>query len=135
MKLITGGAYQGKLAYAVEMAGLGMDSAEKAAADCENCTIDEMIQKPIALSYHLFISRMMKEEKGQDEIWERTREILGRNPEIIIIVDELGCGVVPVDAFERRYREVTGRICCMLAKEAEEVHRVICGIGTVIKGG
>ena len=32
-------------------------------------------------------------------------------------------------------REKTGRICCRIAKEAGEVHRVVCGLGTVIKHG
>ena len=51
----------------------------------------------------------------------------------IIVCDELGCGVVPMDAFERAWRERTGRIGCELAKQAEAVYRVTCGIGTRIK--
>ena len=38
-----------------------------------------------------------------------------------------------MDTFEREYREQTGRILIELAKEAEEVIRVICGIGQKIK--
>ena len=38
-----------------------------------------------------------------------------------------------MDAFEREYRERTGRILIRLAQEAEEVERVICGIGQRIK--
>ncbi|MCI9019059.1 MAG: cobinamide kinase, partial [Lachnospiraceae bacterium] len=53
--------------------------------------------------------------------------------EAVIVVNELGSGVVPIDAFDRNYRETTGRICCELAKKAREVHRVVCGIGMVIK--
>ena len=36
---------------------------------------------------------------------------------------------------DREYREAVGRLCCSLAREAVEVHRVVCGIGTVIKHG
>ena len=50
-----------------------------------------------------------------------------------MISDEIGNGIVPMDAFEREYREQTGRILIELAKEAEEVIRVICGIGQKIK--
>ena len=39
----------------------------------------------------------------------------------------------PLDAFEREYREQTGRAEILLAKKADEVVRVICGIGQKIK--
>ena len=52
---------------------------------------------------------------------------------IIICSTELGCGIVPIKEFDRNWREVTGRLCCMLAKEAKVVYRVNCGIGMQIK--
>lgn len=58
---------------------------------------------------------------------------LEKNPDSVIISDEVGCGIVPADAFEREYRERTGRILVELARQAEEVVRVICGIGQKIK--
>ena len=51
----------------------------------------------------------------------------------IIISDEVGNGIVPVQAFERDYRERVGRILIQVAKQAEGVERVICGIGQKIK--
>ena len=29
----------------------------------------------------------------------------------VVISNEIGYGIVPMDKFERRYRELTGRIC------------------------
>ena len=52
---------------------------------------------------------------------------------MIIISTEIGYGIVPMDALERKWREKTGRIFCMLAKRADKVTRITCGIGTVIK--
>ena len=52
-----------------------------------------------------------------------------------LVANELGCGIVPMDPFERQFREAFGRLCCRLAQEAKEVHRVICGLGTVIRRG
>ena len=79
--------------------------------------------------------------KAYDEI--KVRVAKGRKAELqafverhgdcIIICDEIGNGIVPVEAFEREYRERTGRILIQLAKKAEEVERVICGIGQKIK--
>ena len=31
-----------------------------------------------------------------------------KNPDIVLVSNELGYGVVPIDAFDRNYRETTG---------------------------
>lgn len=51
------------------------------------------------------------------------------NPDAFVTADEIGCGIVPMEAFERGYRETDGRICQRIAAYSEEVHRVICGLG------
>ena len=51
----------------------------------------------------------------------------------VILCDEVGGGVVPVDAEERRWREQVGRCLIALAAAAEEVHRVCCGLGMRLK--
>jgi len=56
-----------------------------------------------------------------------------KHRDIVIISDEIGNGIVPVDVLEREYRERTGRILVRLAFGADEVVRVICGIGQKIK--
>ena len=59
--------------------------------------------------------------------------LVEENPDIVLICDEIGCGIVPMDAFERRWREETGRLCCRLAARAERVERVCCGLAQTIK--
>lgn len=54
--------------------------------------------------------------------------------DIIIVCDEVGCGVVPISKFEREYREEVGRVCIAIASQADVVERVYCGIPTRIKG-
>ena len=51
----------------------------------------------------------------------------------VIICDEIGCGLVPIEKNEREHREKIGRCCIRLAQNAEKVVRVYCGIGTYIK--
>ena len=51
----------------------------------------------------------------------------------VVICNEVGSGVVPIDKAERMTREATGRLCVLLAEKAEKVVRVFCGIPTVIK--
>ena len=61
-------------------------------------------------------------------------ELLQKNPEICIVTNELGYGVVPIEPFDRKWREKTGRICTELAAKADSVTRVVCGIGILLKG-
>jgi adenosyl cobinamide kinase/adenosyl cobinamide phosphate guanylyltransferase len=73
------------------------------------------------------------QQNGNPE--EEIIDFLNRNREcsIIIISDEIGNGIVPADAFEREYRERTGRILARLASRADEVVRILCGIEQRIK--
>jgi len=52
----------------------------------------------------------------------------------VVICNEVGSGVIPVDREERLGREAVGRLCVRLALEASAVVRMVCGIPTVIKG-
>lgn len=126
MVLITGGAFQGKLDYALEFTGY----KEEQVIDGEFCEWEELYSAKIINHFHLMIKRMMEKEL---EVRPLVEKLIQLNPNVIVIVNELGCGIIPLDSFDRMYREMTGRICCTLAKGASQVHRVTCGIGTVIK--
>ena len=71
-------------------------------------------------------------ENGKD-VSDLAEKIICKNPDIVLVSQEVGYGVVPVDAFDRKYREAVGRVCTKLAAYSHKVTRVICGIGTVIK--
>ena len=64
---------------------------------------------------------------------EAMQELLEKNPNVVLVSEEVGYGIVPADAFERRYRETVGRICTELAAGSSKVTRVVCGIGMVLK--
>ena len=116
MILITGGAYQGKGAFAGKLA--------------EDAACRETGKRKILEHIHLLIASEMKEGREPYPVLERWME---EYPGIIFTVDELGCGIVPATAFDREWREITGRICCRLAQRAEAVYRVTCGIAVRIK--
>ena len=84
----------------------------------------------IVSSLHKWIRKRIK-EGGRPE--EEISSFVKKNPDCIIICDEIGNGIVPMDPFERVYRERTGRIQVKLAADAEEVERVVCGIAQKIK--
>ena len=52
----------------------------------------------------------------------------------IVVASEVGGGVVPVEPAERAAREAAGRLACLLARRADTVVRVICGLPQILKG-
>ncbi|MBQ3076657.1 MAG: bifunctional adenosylcobinamide kinase/adenosylcobinamide-phosphate guanylyltransferase [Clostridia bacterium] len=52
----------------------------------------------------------------------------------VVVADEVGGGVVPIDPAERAAREAAGQLACLLAERAETVVRLFCGLPTVLKG-
>lgn len=52
----------------------------------------------------------------------------------VVICTEVGCGIVPIDASERAFRERAGRLAVALADRASCVVRIVCGIPQPIKG-
>ena len=124
MKFITGGAYQGKLEYAKKL----YPGAEW--TDGAGCSLQEILSCGAVDHFHLFVRRWLQEGKTPQEL---IRAILDKNRDLIIVCDEIGCGLVPTDAFEREYRESVGRICTQLVEYADEVYRVTCGTGGRIR--
>ena len=124
MDLIIGGAFQGKCDYAKKQ------HPEICWREGRDLGADEIFTASGVLNLHEFIRKEM--QAGQD-LEGFGEELIRRNPNLILTSCEIGYGVVPVDAFDRAYREKTGRICTVLASYSRKVTRVICGIGTVIK--
>lgn len=108
MVLITGGAYQGKLAYA------------KA----------HFPQMELAADFHETVRTLAAEDK---DVLAAVEAMLPRLKDKVVIFPDIFCGVVPTDPFIRRWREDCGRAMALLAKNAEQVIRVFCGIGSRIK--
>lgn len=93
----------------------------------------EPAQTIILNHFHLWVKEALKQGRNPQQEILTFLDANEDKAEIIIISDEIGNGIVPIDAFEREYREQTGRILIELAKRADEVERVICGIKQRIK--
>ena len=138
MKLVIGGVAQGKLDYVLENM---IEKTEKYDVyDCfflkDNACNDKASNMEWPWDFAVDDERILIIDKFHYFI----RAVLEKNlplQEYILkfmqFADEIGNGIVPLDAFEREYREQTGRAEILLAKKADEVVRVICGIGQKIK--
>ena len=89
-------------------------------------------------NYHLTVKKDL--EEGADPlaraeaVSEEAQGRSGQAEELVIWSCEIGCGVVPVSAFDREWREASGRVNCCFAGRADLVVRMVCGAGQVIKG-
>ena len=52
---------------------------------------------------------------------------------VCLITDDISCGIVPLDDKERAWREASGRLLSFLAKRADTVTRVFCGLPLEVK--
>ena len=110
MILVVGGAFQGKQEFARELA------AKK--------------KLQVVNFFHNQIQRLL--EDGED-VRDYIGNLLKKTPDVVIVMDEVGAGVVPVERSDREYQEAIGLAGQLLAREAGEVYRVMCGIGMRIK--
>ena len=126
MRLVIGGYAQGKFSYVMERYGI-----QEAVVLDGTMKMTMMTQKNVVINhFHKWVKGCLEKGRNPDLMLE---EFLENNPNCIIISDEVGNGIVPMEPFEREYRERLGRCLIELAKKAESVERVICGIGQKIK--
>jgi adenosyl cobinamide kinase/adenosyl cobinamide phosphate guanylyltransferase len=126
MILIFGGIYQGKLSYAQEKFQLS-DS------DIYRCSEDEVsvpINKRAVYEFDKWILAMIRHDVDVSSNIKRFMEL---NPDAVVICNDISCGVVPVDALQRKWREDTGRALVTLSRASIEVYRLFCGIPMRVK--
>lgn len=150
MKLYIGGYAQGKLNYVLqksreEKEGQGGSQLDKfTIVDGEKIVEDilEQLERKeigdglvIINHLHMYIRRQLAlhPDWGLEEMEEKIEQLCLYYPNCTIICDEVGSGIVPIDAFERKYREMVGRVCCVLAQKAKSVERIHCGLGLRLK--
>ena len=105
MILVIGGAFQGKRDFVKNTFG----------------------EAEIFENFHLKVRECMKNNGDVSELTAKAAEY------DIVISDEVGSGIIPLDKFDRDWRESVGRELCKIAAKADEVWRVNCGIGQRIK--
>lgn len=149
MEVYFGGAFQGKLEYVLEKKGC------LKVADGACCSLKDIKEAQVLNHLHLYIKRLMNKEGAaynttvydtimddaiaDDTIAEITpvaeiiNDIYEANPDIILICDEVGGGIVPLKKEDRIYREAVGRALCCAVKKSDRVERVMCGIGQCLK--
>lgn len=145
MIFITGGAWQGKTAFAetlaaalitpepgkrVSCAGSKTESPPLPVACGRKDPFETALERPVISGFHCFVRRLLREERDINAFIAAIGE---KNPNVVITADELGCGIVPTDPEERAWREAAGRAAEKLAADSEAVYRMTCGIAVRLK--
>ena len=124
MKLIIGGAYQGKRDFAKAAFHL-------TDANIFTCVGEEIdFSAPCIDKIEEFTLACVKAGKDPVELFRET-ESLWKNA--VLICQDIFCGVVPIDATMGKGRQGTGRLCQYLTKHADSVSRSFCGLGQKLK--
>ena len=117
MVLVVGGAGQGKRNYAVNVLRFTDEEIADAVLD----------ERPVLIHLERLVQKWLQEGKDPAQFFPKLLE------KQAILCEEIGCGIVPADAFQRRWREETGLLCQLLAQQAEHVVQMLCSIARVIK--
>lgn len=124
MTLIIGGAYQGKREYAKVTFGLEDDrifTCTGTDIDFSAHCIDKIEEFTLACV-----------QAGLDPLTQ-FRQNRAAWDNSVLICQDIFCGVVPMDATLRQWRQVTGQLCQYLTANAHQVIRVFCGLEQRLK--
>ena len=126
MHLILGGRYMGKRAYAESLYG-----PFKSVCDLEHDAPETIGGAEAVLNLQAGVRTLLLRCEDAQEFFAAR---LGSLQNSVLMGDEVGGGVVPLDAFERRWRDEVGLLYQRLAREADKVDRVWAGLATRLKG-
>ena len=124
MKLIIGGAHQGKLEHAKNKYNIREDEVFV----CTGAEID--FSKTCIYGIEEFVYACI--QQGVDA-GSYIRKHESEWADSVLICQDIFCGVVPLGADMREWRQVTGQLCKYLAGKAETVSRIFCGLEQELK--
>ena len=116
MDLVIGGAFQGKLAYALETYGL-----------TESDVCDLAVCDP-ASGYRCY--RHLESLSRREPDAERYLPLFEN---AVVIARQVNGGIVPMDGEERAWRERYGLLLQKFARNAAHVTRIFCGLSEELK--
>lgn len=155
MILYTGGKYQGKLLCALkdnnytdsdvcdfgklevineESDGVMTKSSDNISAiKLKDQIVLEISKKPVWINVEELIRKMAFAGYNQDNIENTIIDVVHSEQPEVVIISEVGGGVIPMKKEENVFREASGRVTVDVAKLADKVKRVVCGLTMDIK--
>ena len=125
MNFIIGGAYQGKL-------NCARNTFAVRDSEIFTCTEENGIEFGARCIYKIeeFTLWCVRNGKDATEIFKENRN---KGADSVLICQDIFCGVIPLGADMRAWRDMTGRLCAYLSEEATSVTRMFCGLEQRLK--
>jgi adenosylcobinamide kinase/adenosylcobinamide-phosphate guanylyltransferase len=114
-----------KLQYAKQLYGEGLT-----VCDLKCCNINEALSADIIINIQEAVKSMLLLGESPSDYFKVN---IDKFKDKILIGNEIGCDIVPIDAFEREWRDETGWVYQFLGSNAKRVDRVWAGIGQILK--
>ena len=99
--------------------------------DGQTASYTDVMNAEAVTNYHLLIQRLLNDGKSPEDF---TNRFISENFTALVIMNEVGAGIVPIQREERVWREKCGICSRIIAEKSDSVIRVICGIPQVLKG-
>ncbi|MDO5734741.1 MAG: bifunctional adenosylcobinamide kinase/adenosylcobinamide-phosphate guanylyltransferase [Eubacteriales bacterium] len=129
---VFGGSHQGKWSYVKN----NLVKEKTLYLDGHDAEIDlewpEAVESIAFNAFHHWVKRVLAVEREPQPIIAKLIQA-SKGRELIIICDDLSCGLVSASPLDRRYRAVLGKSMQYLSAEADRVIRLLAGIEIILK--
>ena len=125
MHLIIGGAFQGKTDWAKAQFSLEGGQIFECSEEADAC-----LSAPCVTHLERFALYCLRQGLEPAEVLEQRAEAWKNS---VLICDDISCGVVPLEAETRAWREACGRMLKALSRRADTVTRIFCGLPQRLK--
>lgn len=69
----------------------------------------------------------------EDEISAEIDKLLTSGKDIVMVINEVGCGIIPNDKLSRKFADLSGQVAQQVARHADEVHFCSAGLSLRMK--
>ncbi|MBM7698904.1 bifunctional adenosylcobinamide kinase/adenosylcobinamide-phosphate guanylyltransferase [Kurthia huakuii] len=128
MHIVIGGAFNGKRAYVKQLIDAVWYEQQ----------LPESVQGNIVIAglEGLLRAHLEEEEEQVAAIFaEKLRDLNAQSDELIVILTDMGRGVVPLEKEQRQLRDTCGRLYQLLFNEATTITRIWYGLPEILKKG
>ncbi|MBO0589563.1 bifunctional adenosylcobinamide kinase/adenosylcobinamide-phosphate guanylyltransferase [Sporosarcina sp. E16_8] len=134
MHVYIGGAHNGKRDYVKKwLAEQGKENVHWIEGNCleDSFIVDmEAIQTTVVAGVEKWLAETdLAEQAAIDHVMS----FVAKDRHVVFILTDIGRGIVPMDADQRKLRDACGRLYQRLMAEAEEVARIWYGLAKTLK--
>lgn len=132
MQIIIGGAYNGKRKYVEQLV-----EGQQITWNHGLLPTNFEQQQTVVISglEQVFTDSLMLEDElvQAEQVFNQILKYQAQSNSFYIILEDIGRGIVPIDAAQRKLRDVLGRLYQLLMEEADTVTRIWYGIPQQLK--